>query len=572
MGSFSSARRTLLSIGSLLREVLPYTIVHDFETTAGSPSAGHALSLDTTSRHVLNTSGLRITGNSTTIGFAVNTIKTFTEDMASWDTIAICVDLGTGYESPLGDMRVRFTSSSIIYDYRADTASGVALTFPFKAESQGKRWLSYKVADFKQTDYNGASVKSLGAASKILAVTSNSNVNGAADIVFDALVLPAFHKPAFLLTFDDGILTQYTNAFPVMAARGIPGTIYIPSTSKQMTYTQLAEMRAAGWAMAIDSEASDAPFSAPATLVDAITKLNENKAAIITGFAAIGVDVSRDAALNHVCLSYGSLGYSPAPVVATNCATTTGSTTISTGSVAAYSTVMAGLRVTGPGIPADAYVIKPLTGSTAQISIAATATSTTATLRFTAAVKGLTATCIGTGAITLSSTTDLFVGMHMIGYTVLTDTRITSIISGTQIMVDKNVPASCTKANFGYVDGEFWPAKAQNAILAAGYKTARRVASSGFGGLYTGYGIDPLAAVDLPAIGLSDPPTAAQNAQIISLLNSRNDVIAYCHNVNNPAGLITLLDQIATMVSAGQCEALNMATWLTKVNARLPIS
>lgn len=57
--------------------------------------------------------------------------------------------------------------------------------------------------------------------------------------------------PAVMLTFDDGGITQYSEVFSYMNARGMKGTLYAVSsfvdTSGMVTTAQLLEMDAAGW-------------------------------------------------------------------------------------------------------------------------------------------------------------------------------------------------------------------------------------------------------------------------------------------------------------------------------------
>lgn len=60
--------------------------------------------------------------------------------------------------------------------------------------------------------------------------------------------------PALLLSFDDGWVGVYQNAFPVMRARGIRGTCFIVTslvgTAGYMTWAQIAELAANGWTIA----------------------------------------------------------------------------------------------------------------------------------------------------------------------------------------------------------------------------------------------------------------------------------------------------------------------------------
>ena len=53
-------------------------------------------------------------------------------------------------------------------------------------------------------------------------------------------------EAAALLTFDDGRLDQYTNAFPTLTKYGVAGTFYIHTASLGMSVVQMQEMYAAG--------------------------------------------------------------------------------------------------------------------------------------------------------------------------------------------------------------------------------------------------------------------------------------------------------------------------------------
>ncbi len=61
-------------------------------------------------------------------------------------------------------------------------------------------------------------------------------------------------KDPVVITFDDGLESTYTIAFPIMQQYGIKGTVYVvPSlvgTSGYMTLDQLTELHNAGWTIA----------------------------------------------------------------------------------------------------------------------------------------------------------------------------------------------------------------------------------------------------------------------------------------------------------------------------------
>lgn len=58
-------------------------------------------------------------------------------------------------------------------------------------------------------------------------------------------------RPMVAMTFDDGFLTDYTNAYPLMTEKGIKGTSYITTNwvgnSGFMTWDNIRELRDNGW-------------------------------------------------------------------------------------------------------------------------------------------------------------------------------------------------------------------------------------------------------------------------------------------------------------------------------------
>jgi peptidoglycan/xylan/chitin deacetylase (PgdA/CDA1 family) len=68
---------------------------------------------------------------------------------------------------------------------------------------------------------------------------------------FDHLYYGRRATPKIIVTFDDNWLTQFTEAFPYMLRKGVPGTIYAIQESigldRYMSLPQLQEVYAAGW-------------------------------------------------------------------------------------------------------------------------------------------------------------------------------------------------------------------------------------------------------------------------------------------------------------------------------------
>lgn len=77
---------------------------------------------------------------------------------------------------------------------------------------------------------------------------------GSGEVTFDHLYYERRATPQIVISFDDNWLTQYTEAFPYMAQRGVPGTIYaIQETvnlSRYMSLQDLKTVYAAGWDIA----------------------------------------------------------------------------------------------------------------------------------------------------------------------------------------------------------------------------------------------------------------------------------------------------------------------------------
>lgn len=548
---------------------LAYSVIYDFETAAGIPSAACAISQHTGSRKALHNAGLRILGNTTNASQSVSALTTFATDMAGWDVMVMCVDFGSGYQCPMSAIRPSFTVGGITYAYRVQASPLVQFDVPFDIDARGKRWMAYKVSNFKQTDFAGASVTGTGGATKTLNLaTINAQGNCGEDIVVDAMVLPATHKPAVMITWDDNNPSQYTDAYPAMLSRALPGTLYVPANligGGKTSEANMLTMQANGWAMCVDSEADDKPLTAAPTLAAAITALNANRDAVIAKFGAAGAA--------HICYSYGRVGYVTGAQTLT--LTTYGTDVATIPAATAYTTLAAGMRVTanvGGSVPAGTYVVEVLSPTTVRLSnvIAAGVTSMT----FVARILGVAATCNGTTSVTLSSTANLFAGMHLLGGGAADpDTRIVSIDSGTVITADKNVPASVTKADFGYVDGEYWPTKVHDALLANGYKSGRRV--NGYYGVYTGFGVDPLATIAMNGLSLdSVASTAVYVAQIQTMVRQRQDIILYGHNPQAgdfAAHWNVIFDAIKALVDAGECECLTVPAWWAKASARAPI-
>ena len=546
---------------------LGYTLLTNFENLTGFVnSGGITTSLAGGGRQALGTNGLRIQGTGSNISVSVSSVYTTSADISGWNRIAFAVDmLDTLPGSEISSFQPRFVVGANIYQYRWNAAAGAVAPGHAPWYSRGKRWLAFPVEDFKLTDFSGASIKSVGAGTaKRFDIPLTLQIgNNAADVVVDALVVPADHRPTLMFTFDDANGSQYTDGFPAMQAKGWPGTIYLPSAlinlAGKLTTAQINAMIAAGWSVGIDSMDDDGPLTRYPTLAESITALNANRTAALALFGDT-------AGAKHVCYSYGAHGYPQTPV--TYSTTCDGSTTLNVGGSNAYSFLSNGMRVFGTGVPAGTYVVKPLTAGTVEVSQAVTAG--TKNITFVGNVPNLAVTCNGTTTVTMASTTNLFAGLEMVGYTVPTGTTIVSVDSSTQITVSAAVPATCVRANFSYTAGEFWPSKVADALIAAGYQSGRHV--NGNQHIFSGWGLPALATMGMYAISIDDTGArAAQLAQIEQALRAGSDMILYMHQPASPE-FGTFLDSVAALVTTYNARVSSIGEWGNRISSALPIS
>lgn len=543
---------------------LGYSLLSDFESLTGfSPSSAVAISLAGSGRQALNTYGMRVVGNGTNSSVSVSGIFTTTVDVSSWDRIAFAVDIQQSSEtSELITFRPRFTVGSDQYTYQFNTGAGLSAPLHAPWYARGKRWISLPVDDLKLANFSGASIKSVPAGtSKRFDMTANLLLNNYnVDMVIDALVLPAPHRPTIVFTFDDINSSQYTDVFPLMQAKGWAGTLYVPAalvnTGGKLTTAQIAEMRAAGWSCAIDSMDNDDPLTLYPTLAECITNLNVNRSAVLSAFGDT-------AGAKHLCYSYGAHGYPQAPV--TFSAVCNGTDVVDVGPATnAFASLSNGMRVFGATLPATGLsVVKPLTGTTVQLS--ATVAAGTRNLTFVGNVPNLAVTCNGTTTVTMASTANLWAGLEMMGFSVPANTTIVSVDTATQITVSAAVPSTCVRASFGYTSGEFWPSKVADALIAAGYQSARHV--NGNQHIFSGWGLPPLATVGIFALSVDDTAQrAVQLAQIEQAFRSGSDIILYSHN-QTTAEFSTFLDNIETLVTTYNARVSSVGEWGGRIEA-----
>lgn len=555
--------------------MVPYALLSDFETLGSATVGSGTIGLHTGSRKVLNTSGLQVIGASSSTQQIVANLGTISNpDLSGVDYVVMAIDVGTPLENQVTVARPQLTSGGNTYSYYVDTANNVAQTDSLDSQSMGRRWKGFKVDNFRVLNFSGASIKTTGAAAKTLGVRVESiGGNGAGDVVVDAFVIPSqSYKPTIMLTVDDANTNQYFGLFPATQSRAVPVTAYPPmdmiGTPIKLTMGQCREMWKAGWAMCPDSASLDEPLTGFNTLAAAMAALNSNRDKILASGMIGGAE--------HLCYSFGRFGYLEAPI--TVACTANGTTTLTLATSVAFQSAAVGVRLTGTNVPANTFITGIVSASVVTTNNAIPSGVTS--VRLLARKLGQTVTCNGTTTVTLSDTSDLFVGMHMLcGTIVPTDTRIVSIDSSTQITVSNAVPSNCQRASFGYVDGEFWHTKVLNALIANGYKSARRVGGNTPSGIYTGFGVDPYAALTMRGTSWDN---TTQTTNLINNMNNTiaegNDMMAYMHVPGSTydsalsTHVNTMLDAMVALRDAGKADILTVPQWWAKASSRLAIS
>lgn len=73
-------------------------------------------------------------------------------------------------------------------------------------------------------------------------------------VYFDSYYHSIYSRPKLLLTFDDGVVSQYTEAYSYMSGKGLKGTCYLVGsyidTTNYMTSAQISTLYTAGWDLA----------------------------------------------------------------------------------------------------------------------------------------------------------------------------------------------------------------------------------------------------------------------------------------------------------------------------------
>lgn len=169
--------------------------------------------------------------------------KTVTLDMSSMargGQVRFWVHLAGDWQTTLAEVKLRFATSTSSFEYRLSSLDGM---------HQGWNLITAGSGDFVAGA--GASWSSLivGVRFEVWPVAGQS-----ASVCLDGLRCGVYASPVVVMSFDDGLMSVYSKAYPIMAARGLKGTAYIVSNDvindTNMSLDELHALYAAGWDIA----------------------------------------------------------------------------------------------------------------------------------------------------------------------------------------------------------------------------------------------------------------------------------------------------------------------------------
>lgn len=141
------------------------------------------------------------------------------------------------------------------------------------------------------------------------AIHMNGKAGQIRECSFDLLIANEVRRPCVLLTFDDGHISHFSKAFPLIAAKKMVATSYIVSdfidTSEHMSSSQLIELNANGWD--ISNHSKDHSYLNLLTEQQVVDNLTACKTALDN------LGLSR--ASNHVAYPFGNFSGNVLPAM-----------------------------------------------------------------------------------------------------------------------------------------------------------------------------------------------------------------------------------------------------------------
>lgn len=573
--------------GGVIQPPLNYTLLDRFDSISGRTMTANAV-MSVDSPILSNKGSIKIdAGGNTQTSLNTANFNDGAGDPAGWGLMGYLVDLGdVAGQSFLNNPRPSVIQGGTTYQYAADTTiTGAAPGVFASHHDRGYRWKTFKASRLRAgAAWAGTKLSEAGAGVRewrINPLYDSSGVSGAhrGDVikVGPVIHMPTPSKPTVVITLDDVNPLQYALC-QELAARGMSVTLMVPldrvAVGGRLTIAQLLEIKAMGHTIALDSGRQDESILRYPSVSAAVAGMLADKAAV----AATGI--ATDADLKLFCYSFGRHCYEPrSSVFAVTQAAT--STSVNVGGSSAYgSSLCAGVVVKGTGLSPDPVVVEAPDPSGGVVVLSQPLPAGSYNLRFCANELGRTLVCNGTTTIQISDTLNgagtgaagLFVGQLLRGSGVPANTRVTAVTGADTVTVSNAVPAACVRGSFFHDQGEFFSGKLPDALRAAGFEMGRDV--NRYGGTFTGFGLDPRHAMQVPGFSM-DVTTTLLLSQVIGntqmAIDDGCDTIGYLHasDTNYSQTLMyQYLDYLQARRTAGEIEINNLHTWWAKVKTR----
>lgn len=264
----------------------PFESLTGFSGTAGSPT----LAINAT-REVQGSGCLTVVATSSTAPQVTKSdIGTF--NPSQMGVIAYYVDFNneTAFQDLTG-IDFRLGQAGTYY-----TASGITGFTGLSETTFGGYWRSFNVSEV-------ATLRDLTSATTGLRITTSHAAPYGETPAIDCGMANCAGRPIIILTFDDIRPEQETVAYPLMAARGFKGSLYVPTSlvdqADRLTLTQLRTLDAAGWDMALDGTNDDTSMTTRADPAACVTEIQAMQAWLVSN----GLNPR---AKDHICYPNGT--------------------------------------------------------------------------------------------------------------------------------------------------------------------------------------------------------------------------------------------------------------------------
>lgn len=273
-----------------LMVVLPVpTLLFAFDDSSSPVTSGPIYSTDT-AKKVQGTGSLYVEGQGPGGGgtWSKNGVATAP---ATWGTLVHYVDNGDDplYNQGLGNSGLRVAAGT------SDTTSNALNDGASEGSQDNFRLGGYWVATRIPDDNATISAIAAGTSLRVSAQIANANTPANNRARFDSLLANAQGRAAYSISFDDGYATQAGYARSVMEARGLRGTVYVPTAfvggDGRYTWAQLRDMADNGWDIQLDGTSNDTAMNTfpYCRISEGAGSLEADLQAQIAAFAANGL-------------------------------------------------------------------------------------------------------------------------------------------------------------------------------------------------------------------------------------------------------------------------------------------